>query len=148
MGGPGNNSREGNAYRNADGTTVIEWAFANFTTLSAQEPRSQRLPLWGGNQPGIYGIPIEEGTFTAPKSVLGPTGARGNILKERIVLREGLRAPIQAGDPVGTIEYTLEGRVVHTVPLVSDRSVEPGSLPLRLLDRAASWVLELLTGHS
>jgi serine-type D-Ala-D-Ala carboxypeptidase (penicillin-binding protein 5/6) len=135
MGGPGLTSREGNEYRNRDGTTLMEWAFTNFLTARPEEPLAQKMVVWEGKKAGVMAVPAGKAAFTAPVNAL----ATGEQIEKRISMPRNLTAPVQAGDQIGTIEYLIQGRVMHTVALVADRSVAQASLPARTLDRLARF---------
>jgi D-alanyl-D-alanine carboxypeptidase len=52
-----------------------------------------------------------------------------------VILPKSLDAPVEAGDVIGRVEYRLNGAVVHTVPLIADRSVGKAGMVSGTLDR-------------
>lgn len=44
-------------------------------------------------------------------------------IKRSLHIKKNLHAPVKKGDKVGTIEYTLDGKSIGTVPVVSKESV-------------------------
>jgi hypothetical protein len=54
-----------------------------------------------------------------------------------------VRAPVFAGERLGTVEYLIDGTVCHTVPLIADRNSAASGLPRRLVDRVAEAFSEL-----
>lgn len=142
MGGPGATSREGSAIRNEDGTTLIEWAFANFTTVRPEAIVPSTLTVWGGTVSALTSIPARTEAFTASLSAWD-TAKNEKIVKNTEIL-PWLIAPIQAGDVVGTVYFTVGGEILHSVPLVADRSVEKGNGARVLLDYCARNLARLL----
>lgn len=142
MGGPGATSREGSAIRNEDGTTLIEWAFANFTTVKPEAVVPATLTVWGGTESALMAIPARTEAFTASLSVWN-TYENEKITKN-IEIVPWLIAPIHAGDVVGTVYFTVGGEILHSVPLVADRSVDKGNGARRLLDYCARNLARLL----
>ena len=44
-------------------------------------------------------------------------------IKRSLHIKKNLHAPVKKGDKVGTIEYTLDGKSIGTVPVVSKESI-------------------------
>lgn len=138
MGGPGNGSYEGNLLRNSDGTSLMEWAFTNFTTIRCSQAQRQAVTVWAGTEDSVYAIPAEPALLTAPRAI-----AAGTEPVSRILLNKAVRAPVFAGERLGTVEYLIDGTVCHTVPLIADRNSAASGLPRRLVDRVAEAFSEL-----
>ena len=49
---------------------------------------------------------------------------RNNQVKENINLIDEITAPVEKGDKLGTIEYTMENEVLAEYPIVAENSVE------------------------
>lgn len=143
MGGTGANSIEGNQKRSQDGSSLMEWSFGNFQTVRPQEIRPLSIPVWGGKQKTITAIPASSSAFTAPKQ-FSFSDANGNKIKEHIYIPSGVSAPVNAGDTIGKVTYVVNGKEVHSVPLIADRSSPTGSLACRLIDSAAKLIAPLV----
>jgi len=128
MGGPGSNSEAGSMIRSRDGSSLMEWAFNNYTTVKPEAIRPMDIPVWEGSQQGIEAIPAQSPSYTAPRAFGGETVAH-------VVIPKSLIAPIEAGDVIGRVEYRLNGVAVHTVPLIADRSVIKADAVSATLDR-------------
>lgn len=143
MGGPGANAREGNELRIRDGTLLIEWAFANFRLLRLEDIKGISLTVWGGTDPALVAIPAGNASLTIPAALADRIAADGIIPTP--VVPSSLEAPVQAGDMLGTLEYRSGNLVVHSIPLVADRSVRQGTPVYRAVEYAARFVSELVS---
>ncbi|MDR2897844.1 MAG: D-alanyl-D-alanine carboxypeptidase [Spirochaetaceae bacterium] len=120
MGGPGRNSMEGTRYRNADGTTLMEWAFGSFYTARPLETASAPVRIWYGADSAASLVEAEIIKLTVPRQFEGK-------LVRRLEFPEELDAPVYVGQQYGTAVYEADGVVLDTVPLVADRTLEQGS---------------------
>ena len=141
MGGSGANSREGNQLRAKDGSLLMEWAFSNFRTVRPAKIAPQTIPVWGGTIASLEVIPAGTEAFTVSAGL--PSAADADATEISMHERRILHAPIHAGDVIGTVDYVLNGKVVHTVPLIADRSVAKARLPKRVIDSAASFIARI-----
>ncbi len=139
LGGPGTGSTEGNRLRIQDGQNLMEWAFGNFLTVRTEAVRPVIMPVWGGKQESIRLIPARSASFTAPAGIRTALPA----LVRRLVITGQVTAPVDAGEELGRMDYSLGGTVVHSVPLVADRGSEKAGPVRRLVDRAALFALPL-----
>ncbi len=140
MGGPGNGSAEGSRLRSEDGARLMEWAFANFQTVRPEQPRSYPIAVFGGTERAIMAIAADAVAFTAPRDGLGetpPSGGQPAGMETSVTSERFLRAPIAAGDVVGTIRYSVNGKIYREVQLVADRGVARSNA----LDRAKDALL-------
>lgn len=132
MRGPGSNSYEGSLLRSKDGILLMEWAFANFRTARPEPARATTVTVWKGEFSAIEAIPAGQSDFTIPESAIGAAGAAITYDIPRAI-----RAPVHAGDLLGSVRYSINGTVVHSVPLVADRTVHTSGFFRRALDHAA-----------
>ena len=98
--------------------TLLSYAFSNYTLVRAAPDRV------------IPPLPVELGKtgFVQPvmeyeKSVLVKKSSVSSLVSE-VSLAEGLKAPVLAGDELGTLTLTLDGETVAEVPLVAASTVE------------------------
>jgi len=63
------------------------------------------------------------------------------VSKATITSQQPLIAPIQAGQEVGTIEFTLDGKVIDTQKLVASKTVAIAGFFGRLWDTIRLWFL-------
>lgn len=135
MGGPGKTAREGSAIRSHDGTALMEWVYTNRDIRETVETVPIPCTVWAGKEPGLWAIPAGSGYL------ISPTGAKLVVKTE---INTSITAPVNAGDQMGTVRYLLDGKTVHTVPLIADRNVTRATLPIRVLDWLAEHLVETL----
>lgn len=98
-------------------TAVPEQAFSDIPVSGAQTEQ-----IHGMDAVGVECIEDE----AAPASLLLRQGEEIQVVYER---EEQLQAPVGRGEPVGYIEYRLQGEVLRRDVLVTDRDVEAADLP-------------------
>ncbi len=105
--------------RFADAKKLLNYGFANYGNATIKIDRDD-LP----------DIPVTKGTsnsatLTADDSIsfLVPKGKEGDIQKT-FDLPETLEAPVVSGDTVGTITFTLDGKTLGQLPIVTSNGVD------------------------
>ena len=138
MMGPGTGSVEGNRYRVADGTTLMEWAFSCFATHFKAEIKPLAIPVLGGSKRSVTVAPLHTNPLTVPALLKdeSPTTAAHSITAQ-INIPSYIQAPLQAGDVVGKITYSLGDIVLEEVPLLAVTSIDEGNVFKQLLDKLA-----------
>ena len=138
MMGPGTGSVEGNRYRVADGTTLMEWAFSCFATHFKAEIKPLAIPVLGGNKSSVTVAPLHTNPLTVPALLKdeSPTTA-AHFITAQINIPSYIQAPLQAGDVVGKITYSLGDIVLEEVPLLAVTSIDEGNVFKQLLDKLA-----------
>lgn len=105
--------------RFADAKKLLNFGFANYGSATVKIERDELpdIPVTKGTQTLV--------TLTADSSVsfLVAKGKEGDIQKS-FDLPESLEAPIRAGDTVGTITFTLDGKTLGQLPVVTSNGVD------------------------
>ena len=115
--------------RSQDSLQLLNWGFQNFDDVK----------LYGENQPGMDVRVWEGQTETVrlgpPKPVwlTVPRGKTGDI-KPVAHYPDPLIAPLAKGQQVGTLDLTMDGKVVRTEPLVAQATVERAGFFGRMID--------------
>ena len=125
MRGPGRTTREGNQYRERDGRTLMEWAFASFADYIPLEHIQPSYPVavTGGKAPFTRLVPAWTTAISVPH-VTGETARdAARQVSATIVMPKHIFGGALAGETYGKIEYKLGDAVLESVPLVSDRTV-------------------------
>ncbi len=108
---------ESSASRNADVTTLINYAFANWTLCPVADSALPPVRVSGGVvdsvQPGITG----DGYVLLQRSV-------ALSLERSIELPDCVSAPVEAGQRLGTLTLSSGGSVINEIPLTALGSVE------------------------
>jgi len=139
MGGPGNNSKEGQAGRVHDGKELMEWAFSTFADYSTEMyVHPYFIKSYGSSEKGFNLIPV------CGESILCVPYIMGNSLDENV---ENIKVylnyvdngwgDIQMGTQYGNIKFTLNDYTLLDIPLVADRSLKKTNIILR----ASDWIV-------
>lgn len=145
MGGPGSNAREGNQWRVHDGTELMEYAFANFasyTDMSRVKPYFVRAA--GTKTTGLNLLPAFN-----PKAVTVPfiygDSVYDSLENVQVVtnLPSRIEGDILPGTVLGSVDFILDGHLLDSVPLVSDREIKKANLLVRLSDKIVFNIIEL-----
>ena len=93
---------------------LLNWGFQNFDAVRLYEANQAIATprIWKGAESEI------KLGFQRPIYVTLPKGQAGNV-KATLDRKDPLVAPIQAGDRVGTLKLTVDGRPVAELPVVS-----------------------------
>ncbi|MCL2555619.1 MAG: D-alanyl-D-alanine carboxypeptidase [Firmicutes bacterium] len=106
--------------RNAETSNLLNWGFSNFETrkiIDKNQVIEEILKVDSGKEESV-GVLIKEDSFKLIK--------RGEKLEieTRVVLVESVKAPIKAGDIVGSIEAIRGDEVIAKVDLVASNDIE------------------------
>ncbi|MBQ7158689.1 MAG: D-alanyl-D-alanine carboxypeptidase [Treponema sp.] len=126
MRGPGRNSREGNQYRQKDGTTLMEWAFSSFSDYIPLEhiAPSYTVAVTGAEGKFVRLVPAWTNIISVPH-IVGDTAAdAAKQVRVEITRPNFIYGGTLAGENYGQITYSLGSVVLETVPLVADRTIE------------------------
>ena len=137
MRGPGVGSGEGNIYRVKDGTALMEFAFQAFYPYKASETHEFTVATLGCSQKSVKLVPALEESFSVPFIAGDSPKEAACMVSVEAVLPDCLTGPFNAGEEAGEIKFSLNGTLLNTVPLVTDRSATRVSLPVRLWHKAA-----------
>lgn len=145
LGGAGRNSREGKAIRETNGKALMEWAFANFSTVYAQHfpLHVPAIPVLGAKQaadktafiPLLADAAGNNAAFTVPLREKNGLQQKHDDIYSRILLPTVFYAPIAAGQKIGRVQFVRQtggdDQILAEFPLITDRAVEQDSM-LRL----------------
>jgi D-alanyl-D-alanine carboxypeptidase (penicillin-binding protein 5/6) len=114
---------------------LLNYGFHFFETapLAAAQAPLATIRAWKGTDEELaLGL-------AKPLVVALPRGAKDRVqLKTQV--NEPVFAPVAAGQPLGTLTATLDGRVLRSEPLVALKELPEGSLWRRLSDEARLWL--------
>jgi D-alanyl-D-alanine carboxypeptidase (penicillin-binding protein 5/6) len=118
-----------------DSMSMLQWGFSNYTTVQVAKAGSTvaELPVEGGRVRSLRIVPQEAFGVTVPRG-------REKAVRTQVALPSLLQAPLRAGDRVGEIRVSVDGRPVASVPLVTARAAPRiGGLGLWLRVWAGLW---------
>lgn len=121
--------------RFSEAKSLLEYGFA-MTRIYVDDNKEELapLPLRGGKQSHIEIKP--EGEFR----YLDVTGADFSQIEKQYTYLEGLEAPVQHGDTVGSIDFMLQGKQIGSVAVLAAENVEKAQY-IDCLQRVAMWYL-------
>ena len=115
--------------RESDSKQLLSYGFRFFDTLNPHQSGDliSEEKLWFGEQDTLK-LGVDQDTYiTLPK-------ADGKKLSASVELISDLKAPIEKGQTLGVVHYTVDGEDIKTQPLVALESVQEGSFFKRILD--------------
>lgn len=123
MGGPGNNTAEGNKYRVIDGTALMEYCFANFDDyiVPESERHAYKIGVAGAAESECILVPAFDEKLTVPKSMKNKINAKAHIPSFILGKRN-------MGHQIGFLEYEADGITLRKVPLVCLTDIQEGSV--------------------
>ena len=101
--------------RNAIATKLLDFGFANYATLEAAGGTLEARVTGGKTATLTLGYPAFSATV--------PKGAASRVEKA-VELPETIAAPVEAGQEVGHVTYTLDGKELGRVPITASSAVE------------------------
>ncbi|MGN0465724.1 MAG: D-alanyl-D-alanine carboxypeptidase family protein [Lachnospiraceae bacterium] len=109
-----------------DASTLLDYGFANCSLYTDDNPSSL-----------LKSVPIQNGVkqkiaFSTPKtfSYTCTSKVKKEDIKKQVALNGNLKAPIKKGATLGQIEYTLNGKVIGTLPITAAESIKKITYPI------------------
>ncbi len=116
MGGPGRNSREGQAYRLEDSISIVDYAYSHFKTAGYETSLAISIPVLGGKENAVLAREAWHTGVTVPASAQN--------LSRTVETPAYAESPVRIGDVLGYAVYTADNVEVQKVPLLADRTIE------------------------
>ena len=104
--------------RFAEASKLLDYGFSNFayTHLAQKGDVLKEVPVTKGTAPSVQGI------FSKDSGVLIEKGQETGIV-QNVYIEENLPAPIESGQKIGEVKYSLNDNVVTTCDIVAKESV-------------------------
>jgi len=118
-----------NTARTVESQKLLNYGFQFYESrlLYKRGQAVSKLKVWKGQQPELAATLAQDLYVTLPKG-------RMDGLKASVVSQQPLIAPIAAGQQVGTVQFTLDGKTVMSRPLVAAAEMPVAGLFGRLWD--------------
>lgn len=109
--------------RNAQVTKMLDYAFSQYQThpLFKKDEVLTKTKVSKGSEKEVNLVTSE------PISVLTKKGEKVDDVKQEIVLKEGIQAPVKKGDELGSIQLVKEDKVIAESKIVAEKDVEEAS---------------------
>jgi D-alanyl-D-alanine carboxypeptidase (penicillin-binding protein 5/6) len=105
--------------RFSEAASLLDYGFANCTgyydetTKLSLEP----IPVAGGKSETVQPLAAKDFSYTLCK------GETAEQIKRSTEYKKNLTAPIQSGDVIGRVVYSLEDQVIEEIPLLAGEDV-------------------------
>lgn len=109
--------------RNAEAAKLMDFGFSNYTSieLAVRGKEIGHVKVVRGKEPAVAAV---------PKELFGVSVQKGeqSKVKTQINLKDRIEAPVQAGQVVGEMIATLEGKEIARMDLIASAGVERANL--------------------
>lgn len=106
-------------HRNADASGLLNFGFANYAVVGLGEEEENTAPI-----PVVLGHEDSVAVELAENAQVLIEKAQAPHVEKQLVLAESLEAPVEKGQKVGTLTFTLDGKQIAEVPVVAANDVE------------------------
>jgi len=147
MKGPGAGSAEGNKYRIADGTTLMEFAFETFADYHAPVEKKEHkfaVGIPGAKNKSIYLVPAFDETLTVPFITSDSPGGAAASVHVVADIPSCIYKETVCGKQYGTLSYKIDNTVLRTIPLVADRDNVQGSFISRVYGKIFTLIFKAI----
>ena len=121
--------------RAAESQKLLNFGFQFYESklIYPAEKAVTRQKVWKGTTSEV------DLTVAKPVYLTLPQGEYANM-KANVRIAKPLEAPLKAGQAVGKVDFTLAGKVVHSVPLVTTQAVEASNIFSRMIDQVRLYL--------
>ena len=102
--------------RNAAATSLLDWGFANYAICEQGGGRIDPIPVVGGVQS------VCSASYEPFRTVLNKSDQ--NKIQSSVELPERLTAPVEKGQKIGEIVYTLNGQEIGRASVLAEETIE------------------------
>ena len=102
--------------RNKAASTLLDWGFANYGVYKHEAKELDPIKVTGGVKDSV-GVSYSDFSFVTEKGNIGK-------IQYKMVLNESVAAPINKGDKVGEIVFTLDGKEIGRQDVCASEDVE------------------------
>lgn len=127
--------------RAQESQSIVNWAFRQFAMRPLAKAGEQfaQASVWMGSEPTVGLVAAEDISILMP--ALAPDEIEGEV-----VFTGPVSAPVQTGDQLAELVFTLEGLPETRLPLVADRDVAAGGFVSRVSTAALVLFKKLIQG--
>ena len=120
--------------RASESLKLLNWGFQSYdaVTLQAKEQPVATLRVWKGEQPSV------KAGFTSDLAVAVPRGYADKV-KSEFTPQPRIVAPVQAGQPLGTMKVTIDGKLYGEYPVPALENVPLAGIVGRTIDTVKLW---------
>jgi serine-type D-Ala-D-Ala carboxypeptidase (penicillin-binding protein 5/6) len=121
--------------RAAESQKLLNFGFQFYESrlIYAADKAITRQKVWKGTENQV------DLTVVKPVYLTLPQGEYANM-KANLRVPKPLEAPLKAHQTVGAVDFSLNGKVVHSVPLVTVQAVEASNIFSRMIDQVRLYL--------
>lgn len=119
LGGSSTPYANGTMIRTKDTKALLDWAFENFGTARPGYIVPKPIRVWFGKTTRVQPEPDGEAAITVPLSLVSKVTPRIETLKS-------VKAPVHSGQKIGRIIYSVGGKEIGSVDLISQQEIPKG----------------------
>jgi len=121
--------------RAAESQKLLNFGFQFYESklIYAADKAITRQKVWKGTESEV------DLTVAKPVYLTLPQGEYANM-KANLRIAKPLEAPLKAHQTVGAVDFSLGGKVVHSVPLVTVHAVEASNIFSRMIDQVRLYL--------
>ena len=103
-----------------DAVTLLNYGFGNCRLYKDEmPPELPKIPVTGGK------VAEAELSYGDIFTCLGLHGEDFSGVERELMLEESAKAPVKAGDQLGTLRYRFNGEEIGNIPVIAVRDVDP-----------------------
>ena len=120
--------------RTRESLKLLNYGFQSFDAvrLYAKDQPVSTLKVWKGAAPTVKAGFRNDFVIAVPKGL-------SSRIKTELSSRQPLMAPVAAGQPIGTLRISLDGKPYGEYPVVATESVPTGGFFGRMIDTVQLW---------
>ena len=124
--------------RSADVCTLLDYGFGGYGFFKVETDGNEAgtVPIRGGDADEV--VALVQGNVQMLTEKSNPISAES--LTKEVQLKDGIEAPVKAGDALGEIVYSLDGKEVARLPLVAAADVQKMDFTRILQKLLAKWM--------
>jgi D-alanyl-D-alanine carboxypeptidase (penicillin-binding protein 5/6) len=129
--------------RAEEGRAIANWAFRQFVqkTVVPQGKVLARAAVWLGDAPDVGLVPAADVNLLIP-------AAQADAVPARVLYTGPVKAPVAAGQELGTLVISLDGLPEHRVPLVAEHAVAKAGVVQRVMAAARVLFARYVSGEA
>ena len=121
-----------------DHRALLDYGFSQVEAVSLGTEAVFSLPVVGGVTDTVSVAAVGE-----PQTTVVPAG---QTVAQTVELPRFVYAPVESGDIVGRLVYTVDGVEIASLPLAVSEPVEPAEKQEGLWKKAARWIVSIFAG--
>jgi D-alanyl-D-alanine carboxypeptidase (penicillin-binding protein 5/6) len=120
--------------RASESQKLLNWGYISYdaVTVQAKDQAVAMVRAWKGAQSEV------KAGFTSDLSIAVPKGYADKV-KSEFVAEPRVIAPVEAGQKLGMLKVSIDGKVYGEYPVVALENVPLGNIFIRILDTIRLW---------